>query len=81
MDEATIHAWKEFMVGPGGADLMKRLSENEVSYTAEGMKANTIDQKALAMAKLEAIYRLRSGIQDIVAPKPAKSQSSRLAGS
>lgn len=72
MDDTTLHAWKEFMAGPGGKDLLGRLIANETMYLAEGNKATTVNGKALAMAHMEAIYRLRTGIQDIVAPKPPK---------
>jgi len=71
MEDATRHAWKEFMNGPGGTDLMGRLIANETAYTAEGIKSQTVEGKALAMAKLEAIYKLRSGIVDIISSKSA----------
>ncbi len=79
MDDSTLHAWKEFMAGPGGKDLLGRFIANEMGYLAEGAKAQTIDEKGIAMAHYEAIYRLRSGVQDIVAPKskPASSQAGR----
>lgn len=73
MDDATSHAWKEFMLGPGGKDLLARFIANETNYQAEGIKSQTIEGKALAMAKIEAIYKLRTGILDIVSPKhPSK---------
>lgn len=62
------------MAGPGGKDLLGRLVANETMYQAEGMKATSIEGKALAMAKMEAVYRLRSGIADITSPKPNKGQ-------
>lgn len=72
MDDPTKHAWKEFMAGPGGVDLLGRFIANETMYLAEGAKDKTVEGKALALAHFEAIYRMRSGIQDIVAPsKPA----------
>ena len=61
------------MASPGGTDLMGRLIANETMYIAEGVKGATTGQKALAMAKLEAMYKFRTGIQDIVASKPPKS--------
>jgi hypothetical protein len=74
MDDATLHSWKEFMQSAGGKDLLARFIANETSYQAEGIKATTIEGKALAMAKIEAVYKLRTGILDIVAPKkPSKS--------
>lgn len=69
MDDATKHAWKEFMAGPGGKDLMQRLLGNEAKYQAEGIKSKDIYEKGMSMAKIEAIYTLRSGIQDIIANK------------
>lgn len=73
MDEATKSAWKEFMNGPGGKDLLGRFISNEQTFIAAAMKLQTIEGKGLEMAKMEAIYRFREGILDIVSPKkPSK---------
>ena len=78
MDDSTRSAWKQFMQGAGGKDLLGRFIANETQYQAEGIKAQTIEGKALAMAKIEAVYKLRTGILDIVASKPvSKSASSQ----
>lgn len=81
MDDVTRHSWKEFLQSAGGKDLLGRFIANETQYQAEGIKAQTIEGKALAMAKIEAIYKLRTGILDIVAPKVASSPSGRSTGS
>lgn len=73
MDEATKSAWVDFSKTPGWTDLMGRLVGNEAMYQAEGIKSPTLEGKGLAMAKIGAIYNVRTGIQDIVAPKPPKS--------
>lgn len=69
MDDTTRHAWREFMLGPGGKDLLGRFIANETMYQVEGIKAPGVEGKALAMAKIEAIYRFRMGILDIVESK------------
>lgn len=84
MDDEVRHAWIEFMQGPGGKDLLGRFVSNEQMFIAAAMKKETAEQKGLEMAKMEAIYRFREGILDIIKPKPSKSaqsQSSHSAGS
>lgn len=75
MDEATRSAWIDFMKGAGGKDLLGRFIANEQTFIAAAMKNETVEGKALAMAKMEAIYRFREGILDIVKPKVASSGS------
>lgn len=78
MDEATKSAWKQFLKGPGGVDLMQRFVANEVKHLAEGAKSDTVDGKAIGLAKYQAVYEMRSGIASIMdESKPAPSQLTR----
>lgn len=83
MDEAALGAYKLFMNGPGGADLMERLKMTEAKYQMEGMKSNTIEGKGISMTKIGVSYEIRTMLMDIIAPKskPAQSQSNRSTGS
>jgi len=69
MDEETRSAWKQFMLGPGGKDLLARFIANEQTFIAKALKAKTIEEKGIEMAKMEAIYLFRAGILDIVESK------------
>lgn len=75
MDESTKSAWIDFMKGPGGKDLLGRFISNEQGFIASAMKRETAEQKGLEMAKMEAIYKFRQGILDIVTPKKPKVAS------
>lgn len=82
MDEAALSAYKLFMNGPGGADLMERLKMTEAKYQMQGMQTNTIEGKGIAMTKIGVSYEIRTMLNDIVTPsKPVQSQSGRSAGS
>lgn len=76
MDEGIIGQYKTFMRTAAGKDLLGRFIANETMYQAEGIKAETVEGKALAMAKIEAIYKLRSGILDIVTPSNSSANPS-----
>lgn len=71
MDEAVKNGYKSFLLSPAGLDLVKRLISTEAKFQMEGMKSPTMEGKAIAMAKIEAIYEIRTMIQDL--SKPAKS--------
>ena len=70
MDETIRSDYKHFLNGPGGADLIKRLITTEAKHQMEGMKAATLEGKGLAMAKIEAVYELRTMLQDLAASQP-----------
>jgi len=79
MDETIINGYRNFFKTPAGEDLIKRFISTEAKYQMEGMKANTLEEKGLAMAKIGATYNLRTMMQDL--SKPALSQSKHSAGS
>lgn len=71
MDETIRSGYKSFLSTPAGQDLFARLVSNEANYQMQGMKAKTLEEKGLAMAKIEAIYTIRTMLTDLANPKPA----------
>lgn len=73
MDDVVRNAYKNFLNGPGGADLFERLKTTEAMYQMEGMKSTTIEGKGIAMAKIGVSYQIRTMLDDLKAPKKSKS--------
>lgn len=71
MDEATKNAYKNFLKGPGGVDLFRRLVSTEAKYQMEGIKAQTLEGKGIAMTKIEATYAIRTMLDDLSKPTPS----------
>lgn len=71
MDESLKSAYRSFLASPSGQDLIKRLISTEAKYQMEGMKASTLEEKGLAMAKIGATYEIRTMLDDL--SKPASS--------
>lgn len=76
MDDTVKNGYKNFLMSPAGEDLVKRLISTEAKYQMEGMKAAGLEEKGLAMAKIEAIYEIRTMVQDLSKPVPSQSLSS-----
>lgn len=72
MDDSLKGAYKHFLNDPAGRDLIKRLITTEAKYQMEGMKAKTLEEKGLAMAKIEATYSIRTMLDDLAQSKPAQ---------
>lgn len=79
MDDTIKNGYKNFLKSPAGEDLIKRLISTEAKHQMEGMRASGLEEKGLAMAKIGAIYDIRTMLDDL--SKPAPSQSVRSAGS
>lgn len=79
MEDSVKHAYKEFLQGIGGADLIRRLISTEARYQMEGMKASSLEEKGLAMAKIGATYEIRTMLNDL--SNPASSQPVGSVGS
>jgi hypothetical protein len=71
MDDTIKHGYEHFLAEPAGQDLLKRLVTTEAKYQMEGMKATTLEEKGIAMSKIEATYAIRTMLQDLATPKPA----------
>lgn len=65
MDKGILGAYKQFLNSPAGLDLIKRLVSTEAKYQMEGMKAAGLEEKGLAMAKIEATYAIRTMLDDL----------------
>lgn len=52
---------------------------SEANYQMQGMKATTLESKGIAMAKIEAVYNIRTMLADL--SKPVQSQSKSSTGS
>lgn len=72
MDKGLRGQYITFLGSPAGQDLIERLRLTEAKYQMEGMKASTIELKGMSMAKMEAMYAIRTMLDDL--SKPAKSQ-------
>lgn len=79
MDEGVLGEYKVFLRSGAGQDLIARIKTTEAKYQMEGMKASTMEGKALSMAKMEATYAIRTMLDDL--SKPAQSPSSTQASS
>lgn len=79
MDETLKNGYRSFLNSPAGLDLVNRLKLAEAKYQMEGMKAKTLEEKGLAMAKIGASYEIRTMLDDL--SKPASSQSISSTGS
>lgn len=77
MDEGVLGQYKEFLRSAAGIDLIDRLKSTEATFMMSGMKTNNMEGKALAMAKMEATYSIRTMLDDIATtvPKEAKNES------
>jgi hypothetical protein len=71
MDEAVLSAYKQFLPGVGGVDLINRLKLTEAKYMMEGMKSPTMEGKAISLSKMQACYEIRTMLDDLVKPKTA----------
>ncbi len=84
VEDAIYSAYRSFLQGAAGQDLIDRLKLTEAKYMMEGMKATDIEQKGLAMERMKTVYLVRTMLDDLAkpkAPKVAKNQSNALAGS
>jgi len=75
VDDAIYSAYRSFLQGAAGQDLVARLKMTEAKYMMEGMKASTVEQKGLAMERMHAIYLVRTMLDDLARPKVAQVQS------
>lgn len=69
MDKGILGQYKVFLASRAGQDLIARLKTTEAKYMMEGMKASTMEGKALSMAKMEALYSVRTMIDDLANSK------------
>lgn len=86
VEDAIYSAYRSFLQGAAGQDLVDRLKMTEAKYMMEGMKATDIEQKGLAMERMKTIYLIRTMLDDLAKPKVvpskvAKNQSNAQAGS
>ena len=73
MDKGVQGQYIQFLKSGAGVDLINRLKSTEATYMMEGMKADTIEAKGIAMAKMETVYRIRTMLDDLsTPPKPSK---------
>lgn len=77
MDETVKNGYKNFLNSPAGEDLVNRLKLTEAKYQMEGMKAETLEEKGLAMAKIGASYEIRTMLDDLSKPTPSQSVRSQ----
>lgn len=77
MDEGLLGQYKLFFRKGAGLDLIARLKTTEAKYMMEGMKATTMEGKALSMAKMEATYAIRTMLDDLAAPKKEPTDRSK----
>lgn len=68
MDKGTQGQYVQFLKSGAGVDLIDRLRTTEAKYMMEGMKATTLEEKGLAMAKMEATYAIRTMLDDLAKP-------------
>lgn len=68
---AIRSAYKSFMDGLGGRDLLEHLLTLEMTAQGEGDKATTAEEKAFAMVKLNTCYKLRTYLADMSKPASA----------
>lgn len=71
MDEVALSAYKQFLRSAGGVDLIARLKMIEAKYMMEGMKASTMEGKAISLSKMQACYEIRTMLDDLAKPKVA----------
>jgi hypothetical protein len=79
MDKGVQGQYVQFLKSGAGQDLIDRLKSTEATYMMQGMKAETMEQKAIAMTKMQTVYNIRTMLDDL--SKPAQSQSNTQAGS
>lgn len=79
MDAGIRGQYILFLKSAAGLDLVDRLKMTEATYMMEGMKATTIEEKAVAMTKMGTVYTIRTMLDDL--SKPVQTQSKRSAGS
>lgn len=79
MDKGLQGQYITFLGSGAGIDLIDRLKSTEANFMMQGMKANNMEGKALAMAKMEATYSIRTMLDDL--SKPASSQPVSSVGS
>lgn len=72
MDKGVRAQYIGFLRGNAGIDLINRLKTTEAKYMMEGMKGISVEEKGLAMAKMEATYKIRTMLDDLA--KPSKSE-------
>lgn len=77
MDKGIKGQYVIFLKSGAGIDLIDRLRMTEAKYMMQGMKAETMEQKAIAMTKMQAIYNIRTMLDDL--SKPVVVQSKRSA--
>lgn len=81
MDEGTKGQYAQFFKSSAGQDLIKRFITTEAKYQMEGMKGKSLEEKGIAMAKIEAVYSLRTMLEDLSSPVQSQSAPSAKAGS
>lgn len=79
MDKGIQGQYITFLGSGAGQDLIDRLKGTEATYMMQGMKAETMEQKAIAMTKMQTVYNIRTMLDDL--SKPPLSQSNAQAGS
>jgi hypothetical protein len=79
MDKGVQGQYVQFLKSGAGQDLINRLKSTEATYMMQGMKAETMEQKAIAMTKMQTVYNVRTMLDDL--SKPIQSQSISSAGS
>lgn len=67
---AIRSAYKSFMDGLGGRDLLEHLLTLEMTAHGEGAKGS-MEEKAFAMVKINMCYSLRTYLDDMSKPAPA----------
>lgn len=68
--------YKDFVEGEAGRNYLEWFTALEVSTQLEGYRAKTVDEKALAMAKLEGLYLARTHLVEMSQPKKESKKSS-----
>lgn len=79
MDKGLQGQYVTFLGSGAGHDLINRLKSTEATYMMQGMKAETMEQKAIAMTKMQTVYNIRTMLDDL--SKPVQSQPVHSAGS
>lgn len=67
MDEIRS-AYKAFLDGPGGKDLLEWLLNKEITAQMNGRRATSVDEKAFAMVELNIAYDFRSHLAEMSKP-------------
>lgn len=79
MDKGVQGQYVQFLKSGAGIDLIDRLKSTEATYMMQGMKAETMEQKAIAMTKMQTVYNIRTMLDDL--SKPVQSQPVSSVGS